>query len=93
MHMKLSMLWFALQGYHQDTARETRVRALVRDMIDLFGCDRCMFASNYPVDRISDIPISDLYRQFLAWTTDLSEADRTRLFHGTAVRVYGLSDE
>lgn len=91
MHIKLSMLWFARSGYHQDAAKEADVRSFVREVIDIFGPERCMFASNYPVDKFNDISIRDLYRLFLNWTDDLSEDNRKALFHDTAMRAYNLA--
>lgn len=89
-YMKLSMLFFGCSGYHQDVAKENKVRERVRETIEIFGSDRCMFASNYPVDKGQDIDITTLYGQFLAWSADLSDAERTNLFHDTAVRAYGV---
>ena len=89
--IKLSMLWFARDAYPRDPEKTAKIRDLVREVIDKFGTDRCMFASNYPVDKTMDIPINTLYSQFLQWSADLSAADRDALFHGTAVRAYGLS--
>jgi predicted TIM-barrel fold metal-dependent hydrolase len=88
--VKLSMLFFCAGGYHQDVAKETKVKDLVREVIELFGCDRCMFASNFPVDRIMGIPLEALYGKFLEWTVDLADAERAALFHDTAVRAYRL---
>ncbi len=90
MHIKLSMLWFARNGFHQDADKGAKVRSLVREVIDMFGCDRCMFASNYPVDKFNEISIGELYSLFLTWTADLSETERVKLFHDTAVRAYNL---
>jgi len=88
--VKLSMLFFCAGGYHQDAAKEAKVRDLVREVIDLFGSDRCMFASNFPVDRVMGIPVETLFGKFLAWTADLSDRERCALFHDTAVRAYRL---
>jgi predicted TIM-barrel fold metal-dependent hydrolase len=90
MYIKLSMLWFARNGFHQDTDKEAKVRSLVREVIDIFGTDRCMFASNYPVDKFNEISMGTLYRLFLSWTEDLSVTDQTALFHDTAVQAYNL---
>ncbi len=89
--VKLSMLFFCAPGYHLDTDKEELPRRLVREVIDLFGPKRCMFASNYPVDRIQGIDVATLYGKFLAWTQDWSEEDRAALFHGTAARVYRVA--
>jgi len=86
--VKLSMLFFCAQGYHEDEDKEEHVRRLVREVIDMFGPHRCMFASNYPVDRIQGIDVATLYGRFVAWTMDWSEEERAALFHDTAARVY-----
>lgn len=88
--VKLSMLYFCAPGYHRDPAREAHVRGLVLETIDRFGCGRCMFASNDPVDGLQGIDIPTLYGRFLAWTADRPAADRAALFHDTAVGVYRL---
>ncbi|KKC25439.1 amidohydrolase family protein [Sphingomonas sp. SRS2] len=57
--------------------------------IDLFGADRCMFESNFPVDRM-DTGATILWNAFKRITAQLDPADRAQLFSGTAARVYGL---
>jgi len=59
--------------------------------IDLFGADRCMFESNFPVDRDS-CSYNILWNSFKRMTADLAETDRAALFHDTAVRVYRLAE-
>lgn len=63
--------------------------AIIRDLIDAFGPSRCMFASNFPVDRLVG-SFDTIYSGFKAATRDLPQSDRLRLFHDTAVRVYRL---
>ena len=84
------MLWFGSAGYHQDANREAVVKERVLETIERFGCDRCMFASNYPVEKVQAIPLSRLYEMFDAWTRHLTESERTKLFHDTAAKVYKL---
>jgi L-fuconolactonase len=60
--------------------------------IEAFGPDRCMFESNFPVDRFS-LSYCVVWNAFKKMTTDLSEADKTALFHDTAARVYQLSTD
>jgi predicted TIM-barrel fold metal-dependent hydrolase len=59
----------------------------IREAIERFGADRCMFASNFPVDGMHG-SFDDLYGTYDAVTADLDAADRARLFAGTAERVY-----
>ena len=89
-HVKLSMLFFGRNGYHEDPDKEAKIRDLVLETIETFGVNRCMFATNYPVDRIQGIDIPTLYGQFHEWTSHLPVADRTALFHDTAARVYRM---
>jgi L-fuconolactonase len=56
--------------------------------IDLFGTDRCMFASNFPVDGMHGT-FDDLYGTYDELTADLDESTRDKLFAGNAERVYG----
>jgi len=59
--------------------------------IETFGAARCMFESNFPVDKVS-MSYTVLWNAFKRITTDagLSESDRALLFSGTARRVYKL---
>ena len=88
-YMKLSMLWFGRHDYHRDPTDTSFVRERVRETIDLFGVERCMFASNYPVDRYKDIDIPTLYGHFLEWSTEYTHDEQIDLFHDTALRAYG----
>lgn len=65
-------------------------RAVVRDTIAIFGTDRCMFGSNYPVDSLC-ASFEDIFEGFAAMVTDLSLQDRCKLFHDNAARLYKLS--
>ena len=58
--------------------------------IDCFGPARCMFESNFPVDRQS-CSYHVLWNSFKRLTADFSAGDRAALFHDTAARVYRLT--
>jgi len=64
-------------------------RAVVLDCIGLFGVDRCMFASNYPVDSLV-ASYDTIFDGFKAITAGLDADDRRKLFAGNAIRVYRL---
>jgi L-fuconolactonase len=57
--------------------------------IDMFGPDRCMFESNFPVDRFS-LSYVVLWNAFKLMTQDRNARDRASLFRDTATRVYRL---
>jgi L-fuconolactonase len=64
-------------------------RPWIEGCIDAFGPDRCMFASNFPVDRMFG-SFDDLYGTYEQVTADLADDQRAQLFSLTARRVYGL---
>ena len=64
-------------------------RPLIRDLIDAFGPERCLFASNFPVDGLTG-SFDTIFSGFKAATADLARADRIKLFHDNAVRIYRL---
>ena len=57
--------------------------------IEMFGPDRCMFESNFPVDKIS-CSYGALWNSFKRITQGYSPAEKAKLYHDTAVRVYRL---
>ena len=65
------------------------LRPCVLPAIEAFGSDRCMFASNWPIDRLyGTYPgLVAAYREIVA---ELPEADRAAVLHGTADRVYRI---
>ena len=57
--------------------------------IECFGADRCMFESNFPVDRRS-LSYQVLYNGLKKIAADRTEEEKTALFSGTASRIYRL---
>jgi len=61
----------------------------VESCIEVFGVDRCMFESNFPVDaRTCSYPV--LWNAFKRLTAGASKEEKTALFSGTATRIYRL---
>lgn len=61
----------------------------IRFCIEQFGADRCMFESNFPVDRPSCSYVV-LWNTFKRIATDASPAEKAALFHDNAKRVYRI---
>ncbi|OFZ99031.1 MAG: amidohydrolase [Betaproteobacteria bacterium RIFCSPLOWO2_02_FULL_62_17] len=57
--------------------------------IEQFGPERCMFESNFPVDKAS-ASYNAVWNAFKRLTEKLNSAERSALFHDTAARVYRL---
>lgn len=58
--------------------------------LDHFGPQRCMFESNFPIDRQS-CGYGELWNAFKRMSAPLSPDERRALFSGTASRVYRLA--
>ena len=67
-------------------------RAIVLDTIDMFGPDRCMFASNFPVDSLVG-SFATIFGGFDQITAGFSAAERDALFRGNAMRIYRIPAE
>jgi predicted TIM-barrel fold metal-dependent hydrolase len=65
------------------------LRPVVLTAIEAFAPDRCMFASNWPIDRLyGTYPrLVEAYREIVS---GLDPADRAAVLAGTAARVYSL---
>ena len=63
---------------------------VVRDAISIFGVDRCMFGSNFPVDRLC-ATFDQLYRGFNEIVSDYCEQDRDKLFRSNAIDYYRMN--
>jgi L-fuconolactonase len=59
--------------------------------IEQFGPNRCMFESNFPVDKVS-FSHHVLFNAFKRFSKGYSAAERAALFHDTAVRAYRIGD-
>jgi predicted TIM-barrel fold metal-dependent hydrolase len=62
-------------------------REVVLDMVRIFGADRVMFGSNFPVDGMF-ASYGRLLDSFLDITSVLTPAEQSAVFFGTADRVY-----
>jgi predicted TIM-barrel fold metal-dependent hydrolase len=65
------------------------IRPFVLHAIEAFGVNRCMFASNFPVDKLfsSYDAVFDAFKEI---TSEFSSDERRALFHDNAQRVYRL---
>ncbi|MCY6381873.1 amidohydrolase family protein [Hoeflea prorocentri] len=66
------------------------IRPMIRDLIEIFGPKRAMFASNFPVDKAYS-SFDVLFGAFEKAVEDLSKDEQDALFWGTANRVYRLN--
>jgi L-fuconolactonase len=62
-------------------------RPWIETSIELFGADRCMFESNFPVQK-RWCSFGVVWNAFKRLASSASDAEKTALFAGTASRVY-----
>ena len=65
------------------------LKPFVLTAIDTFGVERCMFASNFPVEKVHG-PFGAFYAAYDAITAGFSDSERETLFAGAARRIYRL---
>jgi L-fuconolactonase len=65
-------------------------RPYIETCIEAFGATRCMFESNFPVDRFG-ATYRALWNAFKRIASGCSADEKTALFSGTAARVYRLA--
>jgi len=64
-------------------------RPFVETCIEAFGAQRCMFESNFPVDKTAySYPV--MWNAFKRFTQGVSDGEKAALLRETAIRVYRL---
>ena len=66
------------------------IAAVVHETIDIFGPQRCLFGSNFPVEKLWT-EYADLITAYSKAIEPLGEAVARAAFHDTAARVYRLN--
>lgn len=82
--VKISGIGMRGQAWTADANRD-----VVTTTIALFGVERCMFASNFPVDSLC-ASFDDIFEGFTSITRGFSPGERARLFHDNAMRIYAI---
>ena len=84
-------------GWHKNdkppTSEELSVatRNYYEHCIETFGANRCLFESNFPVDKIT-CSYNVLWNTFKRITNGYSADEKASLFHDTAARVYRINE-
>lgn len=96
--MKLGGLAMEVNGFafHQRPAPPSSVelaaawRPHVETCLDAFGPARCMFESNFPVDK-GMVGYAVLWNAFKRLAAGAGETEKAALFRGTAARTYSIT--
>ena len=67
-------------------------RPWVETCLDLFGPDRAMFESNFPVDK-GQVGYRTLWNAFKRLAAPLAQQERDALFWRSAARAYGIAEQ
>ena len=59
-------------------------------VIDTFGAERCMFESNFPVDKVG-VDYTVLWNAFKKMSADRSPEEKRWLFHDAATTAYSVN--
>lgn len=78
-----------ISGFFDSAWTKQNMRPFVLETIKLFGPSRCMFASDFPVDRLF-WGFTELWTAYFQITDEFSEEERLRMFHDNAVAFYRL---
>ena len=97
--MKLGGVGMPRMGFDLDTRTKPvgseelaeSIAPFINYAIEKFGPDRCMFESNFPVDKVS-FSYHVLYNAFKRVSQGYSASERANMFHDTADRVYRLNE-
>ncbi len=82
--IKISGMGFAIRDWSP-----SQVAPLIRETIDIFGANRCMFASDLPTDSLFG-SVDRHMETYHAAVHDFTEAERVALFGANANRLYRL---
>lgn len=65
------------------------IERILHDAVGVFGADRCLYGSNFPIEKIwTNYPaLIDAFRRA---ANDLGAGEQRAIFHDTATRVYRL---
>ena len=66
------------------------IREIVHETIAIFGAHRCLFGSNFPIEKLwtSYAALMTAYREALG---DLPETDQRSILHDNAIRLYKIA--
>ena len=70
---------------------EESMRPLILNSIDHFGIDRCMFGTNFPVDKfLSNASYFDYWNTYFTIVSSFNDAEKDNLFYKNAEKYYKI---
>jgi len=84
--IKISMLSYIDPAWDESSL----IEETVHQVIELFGIERCFFASNFPVEKHLGWTAHRLYTVFLNMVRKMDEESQQKLFSDNAKKAYGI---
>jgi predicted TIM-barrel fold metal-dependent hydrolase len=84
MNVKLSGL-----GTFVHACRAEMMGPIIRETVALFGADRCIYGSNFPIEKLWT-DYRTFYRTFRSCIEHLGETEQRAIMHDTAARLYRI---
>ncbi len=63
---------------------------VLQHVLDIFGADRCMLGSDWPVCRVANAEYKDVLKLAEDLLENLSDEDKKKVFYKNAVSFYNL---
>ena len=83
-HVKLSGI-----GMFSNGVTEGQVRQVVRDCIQMFGIDRTIYGSNFPLEKLA-ASYADYFAHYRKTMSEYPDAEQRKVFHDNAMKFYRL---
>lgn len=77
-------------GLREAAWNDAQNQQVIRDAIAIFGWQRCMFASNFPVAGLR-VTYQALLRTFALAIANMNDAARHAIWHDNAIRLYRIN--
>jgi predicted TIM-barrel fold metal-dependent hydrolase len=84
LHVKLSGI-----GMFSHGVTPPQVRQVIRDSIQIFGVERAIYGSNFPLEKLH-ASYADFFGAYRAALAEYTEAEQRKVLHDNAARFYRL---
>jgi len=77
-------------GTFVHACREDLTKFIVTETVAIFGAERCLFGSNFPIEKLWT-DYKTLYRNFRTAIAGFAESEQVAILHDTAARLYRMT--
>jgi predicted TIM-barrel fold metal-dependent hydrolase len=77
-------------GTFVHACREDLMKFIITETVAMFGAERCLFGSNFPIEKLWT-DYTTLYRNFRKAIAGFTESEQSAILHDTAARLYRIA--